>query len=174
MLLIKQLIINAFARNYVRVTPSTITTLPEKIMSFGNCIWKKTLFKVPQSQRQNVQFLRQWIALKTVQSSCSVVISGKYQRKPYTMITGASRKTSVSRALVFISKVWIFDLRASGRGRKSSITEKTLTLILNSHDVEGRLAVSALSERCDMSIGAVYKVLTKQLNMARVHNGDFF
>ena len=48
--------------------------------------------------------------------------------------------------------MWRFDLRASGRGRKSSFTEKTLTLILNSHDVEGRLAVRALSERCDMSI----------------------
>ena len=70
--------------------------------------------------------------------------------------------------------MWRFNLRASGRGQKSSVTEKTLTLILNSHDVEGRLAVRVLSERCDMSIGAVYKVLTKQLNMARVHNGDFF
>ena len=49
-----------------------------------------------------------------------------------------------------------------------------LMLILNSHDVEGRLAARALSEWCDMSIGAVYKVLTKQLNMARVHIGDFF
>ena len=70
--------------------------------------------------------------------------------------------------------MWRFNLRASGRGQKSSVTEKTLTLILNSHDVEGRLAVRVLSERCDMSIGAVYKVLTKKLNMARVHNGDFF
>ena len=25
-----------------------------------------------------------------------------------------------------------------------------------------------------MSIGAVYKVLTKQLNMSKVHNGDYF
>ena len=70
--------------------------------------------------------------------------------------------------------MWRFDFRASGRGRKSSVTEKTLTSILDSLDVEGRLAVHALSKRCNMSIGAVYKVLTKQLNMSKVHNGDYF
>ena len=52
--------------------------------------------------------------------------------------------------------------------------ENTLTSILDSLDVEGRLTVHALSERCNMSIGAVYKVLTKQLNMSKVHNGDYF
>ena len=41
-------------------------------------------------------------------------------------------------------------------------------------DEERRLTVRALSERFDMSIGAVYKVLTKQLNMPKVHNGDTF
>ena len=40
----------------------------------------------------------------------------------------------------------------SGLGRKSSVTEK----------------------RFDVSIEAVYKVLTKQLNMSKVHNGDSF
>ena len=62
----------------------------------------------------------------------------------------------------------------SGLGRKSSVTEKTLTLICDALDEERRLTVRALSERFDMSIEAVYKVLTKQLNMSKVHNGDTF
>ena len=45
-----------------------------------------------------------------------------------------------------------------------------LTSIRDSLDVEGRLAVHTLSEMCDMSIGAVYKVMTKQLNMSKVPN----
>ena len=36
------------------------------------------------------------------------------------------------------------------------------------------MTLSALSERFDMSIGAVYKVLTKQFNMSKVHNDDTF
>ena len=82
------------------------------------------------------------------------------------MITARS-KTSISRALVF---QWykMFQEREdsiqerSGRGRKSSVMEKTLTLICDALDEERRLTVRFLSERFDMSIGAVYKVLTKQ------------
>ena len=62
----------------------------------------------------------------------------------------------------------------SGRGRKASVTEKMLTSICDALDEERRLTVRALSERFDMKIGAVYKVLTKQLNMSKVHNGDNF
>ena len=39
---------------------------------------------------------------------------------------------------------------------------------------ERRLTLRALSESFDMSIGPVYKVLTKQLNMTKVHNNDYF
>ena len=60
----------------------------------------------------------------------------------------------------------------SGRGRKSSFTEKTLTSICDTLDVERRLTVRALSDRFDTSIGAVYKVLTKQLNMSKVHREE--
>ena len=62
----------------------------------------------------------------------------------------------------------------TGRGRKSSVMEKTLTSICDALDEERRLTVHAMSERFDMSIGAVYKVLTKQLNMSKVHNVDTF
>ena len=62
----------------------------------------------------------------------------------------------------------------SGRGRKSSVMEKTLTSICDALDEERQLTVSALSERFDESIGAVFKVLTKQLHMSKVHNGDTF
>ena len=51
---------------------------------------------------------------------------------------------------------------------------KTLTLICDALDGKRRFTVHALSERFDMSIGAAYKVLTKQLNMSKVHNGDYF
>ena len=62
----------------------------------------------------------------------------------------------------------------SGQGWKSSVTEKTLTSICDAIDEDRRLTVRALSERFDMSLGAAYKVLTKQLNMSKVHNGDTF
>ena len=62
----------------------------------------------------------------------------------------------------------------SGRGRKSCVTEKTLTSICDALDEERRLTVCALSERFNTSIGAVYKVFTKQFNMSKVHNGDTF
>ena len=52
--------------------------------------------------------------------------------------------------------------------------EKTLTSICDALDEERQLTVSALSERFDMSIGAVFKVLTKQLHMSKKHNGDTF
>ena len=57
----------------------------------------------------------------------------------------------------------------SGRGRKSSVTEKTLTSICDAIDEERRLIILVLSARFDMSTGAVYKVITKQLNMSKVH-----
>ena len=41
-------------------------------------------------------------------------------------------------------------------------------------DGERRLTVRALSERFDMSIRAVYKVLTKQFNMPKLHNDGYF
>ena len=52
--------------------------------------------------------------------------------------------------------------------------EKTSTSICDTLDGERQLTVHGLSERFDMSIGAVYKVLTKQLNMSKVHNDDYF
>ena len=62
----------------------------------------------------------------------------------------------------------------SGRGQKSSVRKKTLTSICDALGGKGRLIVHALSERFDLSIGAVYKVLTKQLNMSKMHYGDYF
>ena len=44
-----------------------------------------------------------------------------------------------------------------------------LTSICDALDEERRL-----TERFDMSIGAALKVLTKQFNMSKVHNGDYF
>ena len=55
-----------------------------------------------------------------------------------------------------------------------SRVESSVTLICDALDEERRLTVLALSERFDMSKGAVYKVLTKQLNMPKVHNVDTF
>ena len=60
----------------------------------------------------------------------------------------------------------------SGRGQKSSVREKTLRLISDALGGEGQLAVRVLSERFDMSIGAVYKVLINQINMSKMHYGD--
>ena len=104
---------------------------------------------------------------------------GETPTEAYKMITEARGKTSISRTLVF---QWYKrfhegeDLiqERSGRGRKSSVTEKTLISFCDALDEERRLTVRALSERFDKSIGAVYKVLTKQLNMSKVYNGDNF
>ena len=99
--------------------------------------------------------------------------------KACKMITVARSKTSVSHTLVFkwykrFQQCGDLIQKRSVRGRKSIVTENTLTSICVALNGERRLTVRALSERFDMSIGAVYKVLTKQLNMTKVHNGDYF
>ena len=61
--------------------------------------------------------------------------------------------------------MWRFDLRASDRGQKSSVKEKTLTLILDSHDVEGRLVRKVRYE---------YRSCLQSVDKAVKHNGDYF
>ena len=90
---------------------------------------------------------------------------GETPTEDYKMITVAPSKTSVSQTLIF---KWY------KRFQKSSVRKKTLTSICNALSGEGQLIVHALSERFDLSIGAVYKVLTKQLNMSKIHYGDYF
>ena len=47
-------------------------------------------------------------------------------------------------------------------------------LTSNRGALDGRLTVRALSERFDMSAGAVYKIVDKSVKMSKVHNDDYF
>ena len=99
---------------------------------------------------------------------------GETPTEAYKMITVSQSKTSVSQTLIFkwykrFQECGDLIQERSGRGQKSSVMKKTLTSICDALGGEERLIAHALSERFDLSIGAVYKVLTKQLNMSKMH-----
>ena len=100
---------------------------------------------------------------------------GKTPTEAYKMISVVRSKTSVSETLIFkwykrFQECGDLIQERSGRGQKSSVRKKTLTSICDALGGEGH----ALSERFDLSIGAAYKVLTKQLNMSKMHYCDYF
>ena len=77
------------------------------------------------------------------------------------MLLRVDSSTSISGKKV--SGAWRFDSRTVGSRAEIKCPEKTLTSICDALDEERRLTVRALSERFDMSKGAVCKGLTKQL-----------